>query len=219
MERASYIALKPHGFRRRLLVIEKLELAAIGRIDSFYGTAYREKLIQSRDKDDGSSLAQTSLAVLKAFVGPATLYLPHAFAQGGLLFSVPCLVAAFCLCSYGAGCLVQCWYVLEKSLPCVLNRNKIFEQASAWWVIRTDRQACFRSAWADCCAHLPRAQSMRTLCHLLHLRVPQYSSSPLAVLRHASEHLAARHVPGMPPNSARARAPAQVGGDLLKIAT
>jgi hypothetical protein len=127
MERASFLALERgpdslQSLRRSLFMVQNLELTAIENMDDFYSTAIVNRRVHARDPDDGSSLFQTTLAILKAFVGPATLYLPHAFAQGGLLFSIPCLLASFCLCSFGASCLVQCWRVYGGSYGTIARK-------------------------------------------------------------------------------------------------
>jgi proton-coupled amino acid transporter len=124
MERASYLALERgpdalFSMSKTLFFVQELELAAIENMDEFCSTAVQT---HERDPDDGSSLFQTALAILKAFVGPATLYLPHAFAQGGLLFSVPCLLFSFCFCSFGATCLVQCWRVYGGSYGTIAKK-------------------------------------------------------------------------------------------------
>jgi proton-coupled amino acid transporter len=69
----------------------------------------QEMAKQERDPAAGSSMAGTGLAIAKSFVGPAVLYLPHGFQQGGKVFAPIVLFLAWALCMYGSFCLLQCW--------------------------------------------------------------------------------------------------------------
>jgi len=57
---------------------------------------------------EASLYAHVFFAVLKSFVGPAILYLPHAFANAGLLFAVLALPAIGLLATYSLYLLVLC---------------------------------------------------------------------------------------------------------------
>jgi hypothetical protein len=82
----------------------------------------RDLLIQNKmnkmaakDPDAGSTMTATGLAIAKSFVGPAVLYLPHGFQQGGKIFSPIVLFTAWALCMFGSWRLLQCWRITPMS--------------------------------------------------------------------------------------------------------
>ncbi|KAL7545217.1 hypothetical protein ACHAWF_008570 [Thalassiosira exigua] len=59
----------------------------------------------------GGTLPSAALGIIKGMVGPAILYLPHAFAKAGYLVAVPILALASALYLWSSRCLLECWRV------------------------------------------------------------------------------------------------------------
>jgi proton-coupled amino acid transporter len=64
-----------------------------------------------KDKGHGGGLSafHAFMGIIKGFVGPAILYQPQAFVNGGLAFSTGMLLASCFMCLFGNLNLLQCW--------------------------------------------------------------------------------------------------------------
>ncbi|KAH8067772.1 amino acid transmembrane transporter [Aureococcus anophagefferens] len=69
----------------------------------------------------GFTLNQAFLAVIKSAVGPAVLYMPKGFQEGGLCFSLGMLVLSFALFSLGATRLLEAWEGCRKSYAAMMG--------------------------------------------------------------------------------------------------
>ncbi|KAH8087705.1 amino acid transmembrane transporter [Aureococcus anophagefferens] len=65
--------------------------------------------------------AAAFLAVIKSAVGPAVLYMPKGFQEGGLCFSLGMLVLSFALFSLGATRLLEAWEGCRKSYAAMMG--------------------------------------------------------------------------------------------------
>jgi solute carrier family 36 (proton-coupled amino acid transporter) len=59
----------------------------------------------------GGSLLSAGLGIFKGMVGPAILYLPHAFAAAGFAAALPMLVVTTTLFLYSSTCLLDSWRI------------------------------------------------------------------------------------------------------------
>jgi len=57
----------------------------------------------------GGDLTSAVLGIIKGMVGPAILYLPHAFAKAGWIFALPCLALTTFLFLSSSACLLDAW--------------------------------------------------------------------------------------------------------------
>ena len=57
----------------------------------------------------GGDMVSAVLGIIKGMVGPAILYLPHGFANAGLMASIPILVIAAVLFLCSSACLLESW--------------------------------------------------------------------------------------------------------------
>ena len=73
------------------------------------------------DMRGGFTLSQAFLAVIKSAVGPAVLYMPKGFEEGGLAFSLGMLLVSFCLFSLGASRLLEAWDEKRKSYAAMMG--------------------------------------------------------------------------------------------------
>lgn len=63
----------------------------------------------------GGTLTAAVLGIIKGMVGPAILFLPHAFANAGYLIAIPILCTSTFMFLYSSTCLLDAWRV-QKSL-------------------------------------------------------------------------------------------------------
>uniref|UniRef100_A0A7S2WLB3 Amino acid transporter transmembrane domain-containing protein n=1 Tax=Rhizochromulina marina TaxID=1034831 RepID=A0A7S2WLB3_9STRA len=68
-----------------------------------------------------SNMFDVVLAIIKATIGPAVLYMPKGFQEGGLCFSTPMLVFSFLLFACGSRCLIDAWSIHRKSYPALMG--------------------------------------------------------------------------------------------------
>lgn len=71
---------------------------------------------------DGFGLVDAFLAVIKSAVGPAVLYMPKGFQEGGLAFSLGMLCVSYGLFGLGAMRLLGSWQKCRKSYPAMMGR-------------------------------------------------------------------------------------------------
>jgi len=65
--------------------------------------------------DDGFSLLQAFFATVKSVCGPAVLYIPKGFQEGGVVFSPLMLLFSYALFGWGAARLLEAWAAHRKS--------------------------------------------------------------------------------------------------------
>ena len=57
----------------------------------------------------GGDLVSAVLGIIKGMVGPAILYLPHAFGNAGWLVALPTMMLTTCMFLYSSRCLLDSW--------------------------------------------------------------------------------------------------------------
>lgn len=55
-------------------------------------------------------------------MGPAILYLPNGFREGGVAFSIPMLLLSYFLFTWGVACLLDVWAIYKKSYPGLVGK-------------------------------------------------------------------------------------------------
>ena len=110
----------PGGFRRQYVLAERgTERGRRGTVE-FY-SAFISSLVSSLDdhtaadaKEEGTlGMGETTVAILKAFVGSAVLFLPKGFENGGLIMSNFTLAFMAILCTFCVCRLITCSHLME----------------------------------------------------------------------------------------------------------
>ena len=73
-------------------------------------------------RQSGFTLQQAFLATVKSAVGPAVLYMPRGFEEGGLAFSLGMLVLSFALFGLGATRLLEAWALHGRSYSGLMGK-------------------------------------------------------------------------------------------------
>lgn len=73
-------------------------------------------------RQSGFTLRQAFLATVKSAVGPAVLYMPRGFEEGGLAFSLGMLLFSFGLFGLGATRLLECWAIHGRSYSGLMGK-------------------------------------------------------------------------------------------------
>eukprot|EP00804_Cyclotella_cryptica_P030982 CCRYP_013572-RD/>CCRYP_013572-RD protein AED:0.22 eAED:0.22 QI:103/0.75/0.6/1/0.25/0.2/5/2554/474 len=64
----------------------------------------------------GGTLASATLGIIKGMIGPAILYLPHAFAAAGYAVAIPLLVLSTTMFLWSSHCLLESWRIENEKL-------------------------------------------------------------------------------------------------------
>eukprot|EP00658_Telonema_sp_P-2_P049525 TRINITY_DN37675_c0_g1_i2.p1 TRINITY_DN37675_c0_g1~~TRINITY_DN37675_c0_g1_i2.p1 ORF type:complete len:317 (-),score=79.89 TRINITY_DN37675_c0_g1_i2:816-1766(-) len=80
----------------------------------------RVRLLENQEEEEegetaGLTRVQLVFAIIKGIVGPAILYIPHGFKQGGCGFSIPMLWLSWCMFNWGISRMVQVWVLSRTS--------------------------------------------------------------------------------------------------------
>lgn len=92
-----------------------LEGAAVRRMPSWLEEATRERKA-------GFTLVEAFFASCKSVVGPAVLYMPNGFKEGGLTFGVGMLLLSYTLFGTGAMRLLESWRLHRKSYGALMGK-------------------------------------------------------------------------------------------------
>jgi proton-coupled amino acid transporter len=64
----------------------------------------------------GGTLGSAALGIIKGMIGPAILYLPHAFAAAGWAVAIPLLILSLTMFLWSSQCLLESWRIEHKRI-------------------------------------------------------------------------------------------------------
>jgi len=105
----------------RLPSLGEEEEAAIDEQQQYQSQLSEAESVDPHAPGGGGSLVSASLGIIKGMVGPAILYLPHAFAGAGYVVAIPLLFLSTMLFLWSSNCLMQSW----KSESDRLNKKRL----------------------------------------------------------------------------------------------
>lgn len=78
------------------------------------------------DVPAGGTLSAAVFGIVKGMVGPAILYLPHGFADGGYAIALPALFLTTALFLYSSNCLLTVWKLETIKMATAIANEKLY---------------------------------------------------------------------------------------------
>lgn len=125
---------KVHGYDSNPVVLSRIwntlldtgtEAARMHAVEVHTNLGTNEEKVHEEGGDLKGNLAASILGVIKAMVGPAILYLPHAFSQAGYATALPILIISTTLFLYSSQCLLDSWQMEQKKALAVNDNEEI----------------------------------------------------------------------------------------------
>lgn len=75
-----------------------------------------EEQIDAHGEQAGGTLVSVALGIIKGMIGPAILYLPHAFAAAGYAVAIPLMILSTAMFLWSSQCLLESWRIENDRL-------------------------------------------------------------------------------------------------------